>query len=155
MAPTAAGEREELVRLCSSKNWSKAIRVLDSLLARSSSIQDLWCADLIPFAFHWLLEFLILGTDAVLVVLLVLLVIGRFAIVVWNYISMWLRTVIRRSSSILVAFRLTSLKVCFILLFFFRFGSWFCELCCFIGSVLWIGFCGLFGVYILMSSCFR
>ncbi|KAM0951454.1 putative tetratricopeptide repeat protein SRFR1 [Dioscorea sansibarensis] len=41
MAPTAAGEREELVRLCSSKNWSKAIRVLDSLLARSSSIQDL------------------------------------------------------------------------------------------------------------------
>ncbi|KAJ0980264.1 hypothetical protein J5N97_008519 [Dioscorea zingiberensis] len=41
MAPAIAGEREELVRLCSSKNWSKAIRVLDSLLARSSSIQDL------------------------------------------------------------------------------------------------------------------
>ena len=35
-------ERVELAKLCSSKNWSKAIRILDSLLARSPSVQDLW-----------------------------------------------------------------------------------------------------------------
>ncbi|XP_021735079.1 suppressor of RPS4-RLD 1-like isoform X2 [Chenopodium quinoa] len=34
-------ERVELAKLCSSRNWSKAIRILDSLLARSSTIQDL------------------------------------------------------------------------------------------------------------------
>lgn len=34
-------ERVELAKLCSSKNWSKAIRILDSLLARSPSVQDL------------------------------------------------------------------------------------------------------------------
>ncbi|KAL0926810.1 hypothetical protein M5K25_003061 [Dendrobium thyrsiflorum] len=39
MAP--ASERLELVKLCSSRNWSKAIRVLDSLLSRSCSILDL------------------------------------------------------------------------------------------------------------------
>lgn len=34
-------ERVELAKLCSSRNWSKAIRILDSFLARSNSIQDL------------------------------------------------------------------------------------------------------------------
>ncbi|GMH24057.1 hypothetical protein Nepgr_025900 [Nepenthes gracilis] len=34
-------ERVELAKLCSSRNWSKAIRVLDSLLSRSCTIQDL------------------------------------------------------------------------------------------------------------------
>ncbi|KAL8160725.1 hypothetical protein V2J09_002262 [Rumex salicifolius] len=34
-------ERAELARLCSSRNWSKAIRVLDSILTRFCSIQDL------------------------------------------------------------------------------------------------------------------
>ncbi|XP_057544804.1 suppressor of RPS4-RLD 1 isoform X2 [Amaranthus tricolor] len=34
-------ERVELAKLCCSRNWSKAIRILDSLLSRSSTIQDL------------------------------------------------------------------------------------------------------------------
>ncbi|XP_020586512.1 suppressor of RPS4-RLD 1 isoform X2 [Phalaenopsis equestris] len=38
---TSSGERLELVKLCSSRNWSKAIRILDSVLSRSCSIQDL------------------------------------------------------------------------------------------------------------------
>ncbi|XP_074308821.1 suppressor of RPS4-RLD 1 [Silene latifolia] len=36
-----ATERAELAKLCCSRNWSKAIRILDSLILRSSSIQDL------------------------------------------------------------------------------------------------------------------
>ncbi|XP_072951320.1 suppressor of RPS4-RLD 1 [Typha angustifolia] len=36
-----ANERVELAKLCSARNWSKAIRVLDSLLASSCSIQDI------------------------------------------------------------------------------------------------------------------
>ncbi|KAG1347909.1 suppressor of RPS4-RLD 1 [Cocos nucifera] len=39
MAP--ASERLELAKLCSARNWSKAIRILDSLLAQSSSVQDI------------------------------------------------------------------------------------------------------------------
>lgn len=35
-------ERVELAKLCSSRNWSKAIRILDSLLSQSCVIQDLW-----------------------------------------------------------------------------------------------------------------
>ncbi|EPS62604.1 hypothetical protein M569_12184, partial [Genlisea aurea] len=38
---TEVAERKELARLCSSKDWSRAIRVLDSLLSHSSAIQDL------------------------------------------------------------------------------------------------------------------
>ncbi|XP_062101861.1 suppressor of RPS4-RLD 1 [Humulus lupulus] len=34
-------ERMELAKLCSSRDWSKAIRVLDSLLSQSCAIQDL------------------------------------------------------------------------------------------------------------------
>lgn len=41
MASTVT-ERIELAKLCSSKDWSKAIRVLDSLLAQSCVIQDIW-----------------------------------------------------------------------------------------------------------------
>lgn len=37
----SSSERLELAKLCSSRNWSKAIRILDSLLSRSCSIQDL------------------------------------------------------------------------------------------------------------------
>jgi uncharacterized membrane-anchored protein len=38
-----SSERAELARLCSARNWSKAIRLLDSVLARSpASIHDLW-----------------------------------------------------------------------------------------------------------------
>ncbi|XP_052195401.1 suppressor of RPS4-RLD 1 isoform X1 [Diospyros lotus] len=37
----AVSERVELLKLCSSRDWSKAIRVLDSLLSRSCSIQDI------------------------------------------------------------------------------------------------------------------
>ncbi|XP_024019757.1 suppressor of RPS4-RLD 1 isoform X2 [Morus notabilis] len=40
MAP-AASERMELAKLCGSRDWSKAIRVLDSLLSQSCAIQDL------------------------------------------------------------------------------------------------------------------
>ncbi|XP_042064943.1 suppressor of RPS4-RLD 1-like [Salvia splendens] len=40
MAPAVA-DRIELAKLCSSKDWSKAIRILDSLLAQSCAIQDL------------------------------------------------------------------------------------------------------------------
>ncbi|KAK9749557.1 hypothetical protein RND81_02G134300 [Saponaria officinalis] len=36
-----ATERAELAKHCCSRNWSKAIRILDSLILRSSSIQDL------------------------------------------------------------------------------------------------------------------
>ncbi|KNA07537.1 hypothetical protein SOVF_170840, partial [Spinacia oleracea] len=36
-----ASERVEIAKLCSSRNWSKAIRIFDSLLARSSTVQDL------------------------------------------------------------------------------------------------------------------
>jgi hypothetical protein len=38
---TATSERFELAKHCSSRNWSKAIRVLDSLLAKESSILDI------------------------------------------------------------------------------------------------------------------
>ncbi|CAN0917967.1 Suppressor of RPS4-RLD 1 [Linum grandiflorum] len=38
---SAISERVELAKLCSSRDWSKAIRVLDSLLSHSSSIQDI------------------------------------------------------------------------------------------------------------------
>ncbi|GAB4849033.1 Suppressor of RPS4-RLD 1 [Ancistrocladus abbreviatus] len=38
---SAISERVELAKLCSSRNWSKAIRVLDSLLSRSFTIRDL------------------------------------------------------------------------------------------------------------------
>lgn len=42
-AAAMSSERAELARLCSTRNWSKAIRLLDSVLARSpSSIHDLW-----------------------------------------------------------------------------------------------------------------
>ncbi|KAK6923111.1 Tetratricopeptide repeat [Dillenia turbinata] len=44
MAPAASStvsERVELAKLCRSKDWSKAIRLLDSLLSRSFSIQDI------------------------------------------------------------------------------------------------------------------
>ncbi|KAF8070832.1 hypothetical protein N665_1130s0009 [Sinapis alba] len=37
----AASERVELAKHCSSRNWSKAIRVLDSLLAKDCSILDI------------------------------------------------------------------------------------------------------------------
>lgn len=37
-----ASERMELAKLCSSRDWSKAIRILDSLLSQSCAIQDLW-----------------------------------------------------------------------------------------------------------------
>ncbi|KAG5535547.1 hypothetical protein RHGRI_023347 [Rhododendron griersonianum] len=40
MAPAIA-ERIELAKLCSSRDWSKAIRVLDSLLSQSFAIQDI------------------------------------------------------------------------------------------------------------------
>ncbi|KAL5753095.1 hypothetical protein ACOSP7_023263 [Xanthoceras sorbifolium] len=39
--PSAISERVELAKLCSSRDWSKAIRVLDSLLAQSCAIQDI------------------------------------------------------------------------------------------------------------------
>lgn len=42
MAPPIS-ERVELARLCASRDWSKAIRVLDSLISRSGEIQDIWC----------------------------------------------------------------------------------------------------------------
>ncbi|CAN1324635.1 Suppressor of RPS4-RLD 1 [Linum perenne] len=38
---SAISERVELAKLCSSRDWSKAIRVLDSLLSQSSSVQDI------------------------------------------------------------------------------------------------------------------
>ncbi|XP_051126901.1 suppressor of RPS4-RLD 1 [Andrographis paniculata] len=38
---SGVAERIQLAKLCSSKDWSKAIRVLDSLLSQSWSIQDL------------------------------------------------------------------------------------------------------------------
>ncbi|KAL3813658.1 hypothetical protein ACJIZ3_014926 [Penstemon smallii] len=38
---SAVAERVELAKLCSSKDWSKAIRVLDSMLSQSCAIQDL------------------------------------------------------------------------------------------------------------------
>ncbi|KAJ7952789.1 suppressor of RPS4-RLD 1 [Quillaja saponaria] len=40
MAP-AISERVQLAKLCISRDWSKAIRILDSLLSQSSAIQDL------------------------------------------------------------------------------------------------------------------
>ncbi|KAL3039302.1 hypothetical protein AAZX31_01G178100 [Glycine max] len=40
MAPTTS-QRATLARLCSSKDWSKAIRVLDSLVSQSGAIQDI------------------------------------------------------------------------------------------------------------------
>eukprot|EP00261_Vitis_vinifera_P021485 XP_010652744.1 PREDICTED: suppressor of RPS4-RLD 1 isoform X3 [Vitis vinifera] len=38
---SAISERQELAKLCSCRDWSKAIRVLDSLLAQSCVIQDI------------------------------------------------------------------------------------------------------------------
>ncbi|KAL5993850.1 hypothetical protein ACLOJK_038207 [Asimina triloba] len=41
---SSTAERQELAKLCSSRDWSKAIRILDSLLSDSCSIQDIWYA---------------------------------------------------------------------------------------------------------------
>ncbi|KAF9619660.1 hypothetical protein IFM89_007981 [Coptis chinensis] len=41
MESSFVSERIELAKLCSSRNWSKAIRVLDSLLSRCSITQDI------------------------------------------------------------------------------------------------------------------
>ncbi|KAK7834094.1 suppressor of rps4-rld 1 [Quercus suber] len=41
MGSSAISERVELAKLCSSRDWSKAIRVLDSLLSQSFAIQDI------------------------------------------------------------------------------------------------------------------
>ncbi|XP_027345118.1 suppressor of RPS4-RLD 1-like isoform X2 [Abrus precatorius] len=40
MAP-AISERAELARLCASRDWSKAIRILDSLISQSGAIRDI------------------------------------------------------------------------------------------------------------------
>ncbi|XP_045812223.1 suppressor of RPS4-RLD 1 [Trifolium pratense] len=40
MAPVTS-QRAELAKLCSSKDWSKAIRILDSLVSQSDAIQDI------------------------------------------------------------------------------------------------------------------
>ncbi|CAA6657494.1 unnamed protein product [Spirodela intermedia] len=37
----SGNERRELAKLCSAKDWSKAIRILDNILAESCSIQDI------------------------------------------------------------------------------------------------------------------
>ncbi|RYQ80817.1 hypothetical protein Ahy_Scaffold1g106965 isoform H [Arachis hypogaea] len=43
MATSAAtSQRTELAKHCSSKDWSKAIRILDSLVSQNASIQDIW-----------------------------------------------------------------------------------------------------------------
>ncbi|KAJ4966868.1 hypothetical protein NE237_018717 [Protea cynaroides] len=34
--------RVELAKLCSSRDWSKAIRILDSVISQSCAIQDIW-----------------------------------------------------------------------------------------------------------------
>ncbi|KAL7231710.1 hypothetical protein ACSBR2_009860 [Camellia fascicularis] len=41
MASAAISERVQLAKLCCSRDWSKAIRVLDSLLSQSCTIQDI------------------------------------------------------------------------------------------------------------------
>lgn len=43
---SAITARIELAKLCSLRNWSKAIRILDSLLAQSYEIQDIWSVSL-------------------------------------------------------------------------------------------------------------
>ena len=45
---SAISERVELAKHCSSRDWSKAIRVLDSLLAQSYAIQDIWSVKTFP-----------------------------------------------------------------------------------------------------------
>ncbi|XP_014509321.1 suppressor of RPS4-RLD 1 [Vigna radiata var. radiata] len=39
--PVSSSERVDLARLCASKDWSKAIRILDSLISHSATVQDL------------------------------------------------------------------------------------------------------------------
>ncbi|WVZ24465.1 hypothetical protein V8G54_003009 [Vigna mungo] len=39
--PISSSERVDLARLCASKDWSKAIRILDSLISHSATVQDL------------------------------------------------------------------------------------------------------------------
>ncbi|CAI8615672.1 unnamed protein product [Vicia faba] len=38
---SAPSHRTELAKLCSSKDWSKAIRILDSLVSQSAAVQDI------------------------------------------------------------------------------------------------------------------
>lgn len=38
----SGNDRRELAKLCRAKDWSKAIRILDNILAESCSIQDIW-----------------------------------------------------------------------------------------------------------------
>jgi hypothetical protein len=51
---SAISERVELAKLCSSRDWSKAIRVLDSLLVQSCAIQDIWSVRSIWLIFNFL-----------------------------------------------------------------------------------------------------
>ncbi|ESW27855.1 hypothetical protein PHAVU_003G238000 [Phaseolus vulgaris] len=41
VTPVSSSERVDLARLCASKDWSKAIRILDSLISHSTAVQDL------------------------------------------------------------------------------------------------------------------
>jgi len=47
---SASSQRAQLAKLCSSKEWSKAIRILDSIVSQSGAIQDIWCVLILFFA---------------------------------------------------------------------------------------------------------
>ena len=76
MGSSAISERVELAKLCSSRDWSKAIRVIDSLLSQSFAIQDIWFVqrailqnffrtspifDFFDYLFWWLIDFSLLN----------------------------------------------------------------------------------------------
>lgn len=127
MAAAAISERVELAKLCSSRDWSKAIRVLDSLLSQSCSIQDIWSVhthtrahtlprSLIQFNYPsnffnskpcWCSIFLNRNFDVNVGVSATELSVTAN----WSCTSTWWRTAIGRFSSTLLSSKLTSSKV--------------------------------------------
>lgn len=135
---SAASERVELAKLCSSRNWSKAIRVLDSLLAQSCVIQDIWFVHSFfinlsfrfqPYWSYFIPWFFSIDVNDVKNVDFgFVTAIELFVIVNWSCISTWLRTVTRRFSLTLLFFKLISSKVSLCLI---NFGFFYVVLTCF------------------------
>ena len=137
MASTVS-ERIELAKLCTSKDWSKAIRILDNLLAQSCAIQDIWSVpvyqtpymQLLTSSFCTMFQLIVYNRNFFFSVgkkkfdlfceFLVVVVIGLSAIVNWSFTNTWLKIAIRPFSLILLFFKPTFSKVIdFLIIYFF------------------------------------
>lgn len=129
---SAITARIELAKLCSLRNWSKAIRILDSLLAQSYEIQDIWSVSLnynsfpiLPLRiFNFCCLLIESSCDVKNVDYCLVTAIEHFVTVNWSYTSTWLGTVTRRFSLILRCFKLIFSKVSIYIMCRWTHSSW-------------------------------